>query len=301
MELTPLRYVVAIAEHGHMTRAAQALGVSQPTLSASVRRLEDEVGAALFHRTAKGVELTDAGRVFVEHASAAIAQVEGGVEAVGEMVGLNRGRIRIGGGATAVGYLLPGVIRAFRDRHPAIRLYLREAASRDVARAVRNAELDMGLVTLPLAAGDEGELVVIARRRDELKLAVPGDHRLAGRKTFRWADVEGEEILAFEAGSAVRRVIDEAAAAQGVSLRVVMELRAIDVIVRLVRESVGLAFVSGLALEAEGGNVGGLSCRDGKIVREFGLVRRADFTPSAAVEAFEGLLVGAMRGARGGV
>src|SRR5882672_4791553 len=100
MELTPLRYFRAIAATGHMTRAAQSLGVTQPALSAMLKKLEAEVGAELFHRSGRGVELTDAGQLFLTYCGEAVRAADGAVKAVRELVGLERGSIRIGGGAT---------------------------------------------------------------------------------------------------------------------------------------------------------------------------------------------------------
>jgi len=302
MELTTLRQFVAIARAGHVTRAARALGVAQPTLSASLRKLEAELGADLMHRTSKGVVLTEAGEAFLQHAEAALAQADAGVEAVRELAGLRRGVIRVGGGATAVGYLLPEPIRDFRAAHPDIQLYLREAASREVARAVRRGELDLGIVTLPLDADDASELMIVGERDDELRLATPPGHRLASRESFRWADLEGEPIIGFEAGSSIRRVIDTAAADAGVTLNVVMELRAIDIMIRMVSVGVGLAIVSDLALESPAGErspVRALRSPDGRLVRRLALIRRSDFTPSSAVAAFEGLLRPRLRRPKG--
>ena len=86
-----------------MTRAARTLGVTQPTLSAMLRRVEDELGVELFHRTARGVEPTEAGRAFLEHAAEAVRAADRGAEAVRALAGLEAGSIRVGGGATAMG------------------------------------------------------------------------------------------------------------------------------------------------------------------------------------------------------
>ena len=94
-----MRQISVIARHGHMTRAAEELGVTQPALSAAVRKLEEELGTPLFHRTGHGVELTEAGRVFIEHAGITLRAAEGTKEAVRSLVGLETGSIRVGAGA----------------------------------------------------------------------------------------------------------------------------------------------------------------------------------------------------------
>ncbi|MEQ8769393.1 MAG: LysR substrate-binding domain-containing protein [Phycisphaerales bacterium] len=290
MELTPLRYLVAIAEAGHMTRAAEALGVSQPALSAAVRKIEDELGVPVFDRTGRGVELTEAGRVFVEHARGALRDVEAGRRAVRALAGLETGTIRVGGGATAMGYLLPPAVRAVRREHPGVRFYVREAGSEAIAGAILTGELDLGIVTLPVRHVGSGDLMSVRTVRDELLLIAPEGHALAGRKSFRWADLAGEPVVGFEAGSAVRGVIDEAAGAHGVTLDVVMEVRSIQSIEQMVRAGIGVGFVSRFALEG-GAFGGGVTCRDGRVTRELAVVRRRDRTPSPAAAAFERALL----------
>ncbi|MDX2115514.1 MAG: LysR substrate-binding domain-containing protein [Planctomycetota bacterium] len=283
MELTSLRYFVSMASFGHMTKAAASLGVTQPALSSMLRKLEAEVGAALLHRTGRGVELTDAGRAFLPHAEAALRAAEEARAAVGQVMGLERGSIRLGGGATAITYLMPRAVSRFRREHPAVRFYVREAGSDAVARSVLAGELDLGVVTLPLSTPGGEDLLVRPWVEDELRLIVPSRSVLASKRTFRWSELAGESVVAFEAGSAVREVIDAAARAAGVPLNVVMELRSIESIRQMVGAGIGLGFVSSLALRAGEG----LACRDGRLARRLALVRRRDRVPSAAVTAFE--------------
>lgn len=324
MELTPLRYFIAIARAGHMTRAARALGVSQPALSAMLRKLETEAGAALLDRTGRGVELTDAGRVFLRHAEESVARADAGVRAVRELVGLQAGSLRVGGGATATTYLLPPVVGRMRRAHPGVRFYIREAGSSAVAAAVSSGELDLGIVTLPIKGPASEDLVKVPLVTDELRLIVPSDSGAPPRprrsrresranansttgasaapslglfpsalsarsaaRGFRWKDLDGVPIVAFEAGAAVREMIDRAAAGAGVTLNVVMELRSIEGIKHMVAAGIGAGFVSRFALD----DGHGLVCRDGKLTRALAIVRRRDRAASAAAAQFERLLV----------
>lgn len=278
-----------------MTRAAGSLGVTQPALSAAVRRLEDEVGATLLHRTGRGVELTEAGRAFLTHAEETLRAAEQGVRAVREVMGLERGSIRIGGGATATTYLLPPVVSAMRRQRPGLRFYVREAGSRAVAEAVLSGELDLGIVTLPVVveggAGADG-LVRVPLVEDELRLIVPPGHGLerGPRKRvgeFRWADIAGEPFVAFEAGSAVRALVDRAAAEAGVTLNVVMELRSIESIKSMVAAGIGVGLVSRFAItEGEG-----LRCAQARLTRSLALVRRRAMGASPAAAEFERVLL----------
>jgi DNA-binding transcriptional LysR family regulator len=287
MELTPLRYFIAIARAGHMTRAARELSVSQPALSAAVRKLEEEAGAPLLDRTGRGVELTAAGREFLSRAQDAVRAADAALRSVRELVGLETGSIRVGGGATAAAFLLPPAVSALRRRHPALRFYVREAGSTAVAEAVISGQLDLGIVTLPLRKAEAEQLISIRLVQDELRLIAPPAHALAARKSFRWKDLDAVGVIAFEAGSAVRQVLDDAARAAGTALGVVMELRSIESISRMVAAGVGVGFVSRFALrEGEGA-----ACAQGRLTRDLAIIRRRDKIPSPAAALFERLLL----------
>jgi len=286
MELSSLRQFIAIAQAGHVTRAAGVLGLTQPALSATLRKLEAELGAELVHRTGRGVELTEAGRVFLSHAQDTIRRAEAGAAAVRELVGLEHGSIRVGGGATATTFLLPPVVSRVRRAHPGLKFYVREGGSSTIADSVLRAELDLGIVTLPVIHPEADALQRTHLATDELRLIVPPGHALADRPTFRWKELRGEGVVAFEAGTAVRSLIDRAAAGAGVSLDVVMELRSIESIKRMVSAGVGIGFVSRFALAHEQG----IACKDGRLSRGLAMVRRRDRKPSAAVATFENAL-----------
>ena len=287
MDLRSMTQMVEIARFGHMTRAAESLGVSQPALSAALRKMEDELGTELFHRTGLGVETTEAGKVFIEHAKVTIRAGERAREAVRELVGLESGSIKVGAGATATGYLLPAAIHAVRDEYPGLKFSIREAGSLAVAEGVVSGELDLGIVTLPVDHPRGEELMVVHEISDELMLIVPTGHKLDGRKSFRWGDLEGESVIAFEAGSAVRGILDSAALSHGVNLEVVMELRSIEAIVQMVRAGIGVGFVSRFGIE-EGE---GIRAKDGRLTRTLGVVRRRDRFLSHAAGAFERALL----------
>lgn len=318
LELTPLRYFVEIAARGHVTRAARSLGVTQPALSAMLRKLEREVGADLLHRTGKGVELTEAGRVFLRHATAAVREADDAQRAVRELLGLERGTVRIGGGATATTYLIPPVVGAMRRQHPGLRFVVREAGSNAVAQAVASGELDLGIVTLPITVPDGETLEKTPLVTDELRLIAPlgGTHLPAALRdeisppspqpssrdlsarepSFRFKDLVGVPVVGFEAGSAVRLLIDDAAAKAGVTLNYVMELRSIEGIKEMVAAGIGVAFVSRFALNAGADTSGlshprdarlvGLALKAGTLSRTLAMVAPRDRIKSPAADAF---------------
>jgi DNA-binding transcriptional LysR family regulator len=297
MELTPLRTFLVVAELGHVTRAARALHLTQPAVSAQVAKLEEEIGQALFDRTPKGVVLTAAGTLFRQFVEEGIGRLEAGQRAIRELAGLEGGRLSIGGGATATTYLLPPLLGTFHEAHPDIRLFVREQGSQGVLDAVESGELDLGVVTLPGTEARKALRSIELERwlDDDLRLLVPPAHPLSRRRTFRIRDLEGLPFVGFEAGSAVRALLDAYLREAGIAVDVVMELRSIESIKQMVAQGIGSAFVSRYALDEEDH---ALDCKDGNPGRELALATRSDRTPSPAAAAFRALLRERAAGAR---
>ncbi len=276
---------LAIAREGHLTRAARSLHLTQPAVSAQLRKLEDELDTRLFHRTSKGMVLTEEGALYRRHVEQAALWLDDGRRALAGLGDLSHGSLSVGAGATATTYLLPPLLRTYHQRWPGIRLQLREQGSASVAEAVRDGSLDIGVATLPVA--EDGGLRFVPWREDELQLIIPEDHALAGRKRFAWSALEGQPMVMFEADTAVRRLIDRALEDAGVSVQLAMELRSIESIKQMVAQGIGAAFVSRFALRPGQG----LSPSSGRsLQRQLALCTRADREPSAAAKAFLNLL-----------
>ncbi len=146
---TPLRYFARIAELGSFTAAARELNVSQPSLSVAVRKLEEALGAPLFHRSRQGVTLTRAGEILLEHARQADRALGAAVD---EMLALEtepRGRFTLGAHESLAAYLLPRFMARFLERYPKVELALWNGNSRDVERAVVERRIDLGVVVNP--------------------------------------------------------------------------------------------------------------------------------------------------------
>ena len=192
VELRHLRSFLAVAEELHFGRAAARLHISQPPLSQQIRRLEDEVGARLFRRTNRRVQLTSAGQAFLAEARQAIASAE---RAVGAAQRAERGEI----GELVVGYVpsatygpLPDVIRMFRKRLPEVELKLRNLRSVHRSQALLERRIDVGLVR-PHAA--DSRLVYEALWREPVVVALPSDHPLAHRTAVTIADLASDIFL----------------------------------------------------------------------------------------------------------
>lgn len=288
MELTPLRTFLAVARAGHMTRAAQQLHLTQPAVSAQIAKLEDELGQPLFDRTPKGMVLTEAGRVFKGYVEESLQHLEDGRLALDQLAGLGRGSLTVGGGATATTYLLPPILGRFHTQHPSIRFFVREQSSHHSVEDILSGELDLGIVTLPIrtAAGTSPEtnkIEVEAWIEDELRLIVPPGHALDGQASFEWPDLEGQPLVLFEAGSAVRSIIDRLISEARIDVDIVMELRSIESIKQMVAQGIGAAFVSRFALSDP---EEGLRWAQERIPRDLAIIYQRDRTRSPAAKAF---------------
>ena len=177
MELRHLRYFIAVAEELHFGRAAQALGISQPPLSQQIQALEQELGARLFERTNRRVELSEAGRLFLEEARLVLAQVDKAADVARRAQLGELGEMKIGFTSSApFNSSIPKAIYSFRQRFPAVHLNLKEMSSRDVADALLDESIEVGLMRpLPLPES----LVATELLREPLVAVLNADHPLA--------------------------------------------------------------------------------------------------------------------------
>jgi len=287
MDLVLLRSLLAVADAGTITEAANRVSISQSALSRRLQQLEADLGAELFVRGRHGVELTDLGRQAVDHSRGIVARYDRLRQDIAAQLGLERGTVRVGGGATVTSYLLPPCIADFQAAHPGIRFYVKEAGSREIAADVAAGDLELGVVTLPVPSRDLdiSELVV-----DEIVLVARADHPFVTRRV-RVTDLEGQPFVAFESSSAIRQIIDTALGAAGVGTDIVMELRSIPSILRMVATTGHLAFVSRVSLSAEP-SLRAIPVRGLTISRTLGLATRQRIPLSAPASAFVALLRG---------
>ncbi|MGW2844875.1 LysR family transcriptional regulator [Streptomyces sp. NPDC001274] len=289
MELQQMRYVVAVAELGSFTRAAQRCLVVQSALSHQIARLEKDLGARLFDRTSRRVRLTAAGEAFLPQARQALDAAERARAEVAATAGEVRGRLAVGVIPTVSSVDVPAALRAFHLRHPQVRIVLREGASKDLVQEVRDGTVDVAFLGVlpsyrPTGVNDHelstGELVAV----------VAPTHPLAAERQVDLARLARELFVDYPDGTAARAQSEEAFAAHGLTREVACEVNGTDFIVRLVRSGLGIALLpSAFAAELTGVSV--LSV-DGAPARTERLVW-SRFRPTPAAAAFlTGLGVG---------
>jgi len=227
MELRHLRYFVAVAKTGSLTRAAAQLGIQQPPLGQQIKALEDEIGVALFERTPKRIALNPAGERFLDSAASILASVEASIEDVRRFARGERGRLRIGFTSSAsLHHLTPRVLRAFRQAYPLAEIEVEERETYELVLALQQKRIDAAF--LHIAAHEFAGLTSTVLAQEPMVVAIPADHpfaRAAKRPisltmladqdlvVYRRSDGPGifaGILKAFEAAGIVPRIVDEA-------------------------------------------------------------------------------------------
>ena len=240
MELRHLRYFVAVAEEGSLTLAAERrLHTAQPSLSRQIRDLETEVGVKLFVRGSRGIELTAAGRVFLDHARLALLQVEAAGEAARRAAQPAKASFVLGFLTGHEVVWLPEVMRVLHDELPNIDVSLASQSSPELAGALMRGKIDVAF----LRREDQAPGLTFKHLIKEPLIAVmPSNHRLAARKTIRPRDIEGETFInPTKAAPALKRVIDDYAARSGIHLRADHEAENLSMAISLVASTGGIS------------------------------------------------------------
>ena len=244
MELRHLRYFLAIVAERHFTRAAKVLGIAQPPLSQQIRQLEEEVGVALFTRTARGVTLTAAGEAFLPHAEAALREADRARTAARRIRHGDLGTIRVGfTSAASLNPLVSGAISAFRNTYPDVELRLIVQPTASLLVLLSQDQIDVAFVR-PTST-ERQSLRAIPLPDERLWIALPSGHVLAARKLLRLDDLRNEPFILYPRanGSLLYDSIIAACQSAGFSPRVVQEAPQMASMVSLVAAGVGVTLV----------------------------------------------------------
>ena len=288
LQVSHLRTLQAIAQHGSFSRAAQALRLTQPAVSMQVRHLEQALGLPLLERVGKRAFPTQAGQLLLTHADRALRELEAGVERVQALRGVVAGRVRLGTSASISIYLLPPALRRFRARYPETEVVVVTGNAAGITRAIVANELDVGIVSLPVR---DRELVVTPFFRDELVAIAPSEPVWRRMRTIEAPALAARPLILFEAGATLRRVIDGWFHRAGVAPRSPMELGNTEAIKKLVEAGLGLSVTSWFSVksEARAGTLRAIRLTP-PLERQIGLVRRRDKPRTPALDAFTAAL-----------
>lgn len=288
--LQQLAYLVALADSRSFTRAAEAVGVAQPTLSRQLRVLEDELGAPLVQRGGRdGITLTAAGEVVLPLARRMLADAESARTGVAELIGLRRGRVRVGATPSLCIGVLADVLRVFHSQHPEVRLELVESGSQPLVRSLARGELDVALVIVP-TSGVDPALHTTPLLRERLSVASPASERApTTRGSMTVHELARRPLVVPRQGYDVREATLQAYADAGETPRFAVQGGEMDAVLRLVEAGTGVAVVPDLVFA--GRPRLRRTVLTPALYRTVALARRADLVPTHSMRAFRDSLL----------
>lgn len=288
MDLHRLEVFAKVAELGSFSRAAEALLLTQPTVSEHVRALEDALGVQLLDRLGRGATPTPAGQLLLGYARRILTLTREARQAIDQFQGRMSGELVVGGSTIPGEYVLPVLIGRFKTRYPDISISLLVGSSRQVAEWVEEGRVEVAIVG---ARPGSRNLTSKDLMSDELVIVVPAQHPWAARESVTLADVKAESLVVRERGSgsrdALERALEEVGAALG-AFRIVGEMGSTQAVKQGVRAGLGVAFISRRAVgdECRAGLLSCVKLSDLNVSRSFFLVTHRDRTRSPLAQAF---------------
>jgi LysR family transcriptional regulator, transcription activator of glutamate synthase operon len=285
MELRQLRYLVALAEERHFTRAAAREHIAQPALSQQIRRLEDELGLALVERTTRRAELTEPGRLLVGRARRILAELDAAQNELLGLRGLQAGHVTIGAMHTMGPIDLSLALAIFHERHPGVELTVREHSSEEMAEMLRVDELDLAFLSVTERIESRG-LGLQQLVSEELVVLLPRGHSLGSRRRLRMAELSGEQFISFRDGARLRELLVVAGRTAGFEPLVKLESNESQRVRRLVARGLGVAILPRSDVEGPGADVAVAKLREPALTRDITLAWRAERRHAPAAREF---------------
>lgn len=288
MDLRRLEIFVKVAELGSFSRAAEALFLTQPTVSEHVRALEDALGVQLLDRLGRSTTPTRAGTLLLGYARRMLALSREAAQAIEQFQGRMSGELTIGGSTIPGEYVVPELIGAFRSKYPDVRVSLLIGSSREVQSWTEEGRVEIGVVgASPSIRSLEGRPLI----DDELVVVVGADHPWAGRADVSLEDLKTEPMILRERGSGSRETFEHALESVGLDLaafRIVGLIASTQAIKQAVRAGVGVSLISRRAVvdECRARLLACVRIRDLAVSRSFYVITHRDRTRSPLAQAF---------------
>lgn len=284
LEIRHLRYFLAVAEAGSFSRAADRLGISQPSVSQQMRDLEAELRVSLFQRRGKRILLTPTGLVFQEHARAILRQVESLLQDLTLEPDQVRGSLHIGVVPILNVALIPHLLGLFTAEHPGVSLIVEEISSTEIETALEEGRMDVGLGFLTRHSPN---LHYERLCEDAFALVVAESHPWAGREAIPVADLHGQRLLQLPDSFVMRRMADEICRKHQARPRTVAEINAIETLLRSLGALEAGALMPNIALRGrEELNLRAIPLLGNDLSLEIGLLRLIDSEGNSAMGAF---------------
>ena len=286
MNLEQLRAFVEVAELGNFTRAAERLHLAQPSLSRQITTLEQDLGAALFHRARRGSTLTTAGESLLPLARRMLADADSVRRELAELAGLQRGRVRLGATPTLCISLVAEVFAAFHAAHPAIELHVSEHGSRRLLDELAGGALDLALITTSGAASADRFTVTPLLVEELVVISSSGAPPITDRDAITLSDVAALPQVVFSPAYDLRATTDAAFRAAGLTPAAIVEGAEMDAVLRFVERGLGVAIVPAMVLVERPG-LRSVRLVEPTLTRTISIARPADIAPTAAVEVMQ--------------
>ncbi|WP_267355375.1 MULTISPECIES: LysR substrate-binding domain-containing protein [unclassified Methylobacterium] len=245
LSLRDLEYVIAVADEGHFSRAAERCNISQPTLSVQIRKLETALGVVLFERSKRRILLTEAGQVIVRQARVVLVEAQRLLAFASEGRGSPlTGRLILAAIQTLGPYLFPLVLRPLREEYPLLTLSLRESRTADIVEGLRDGRIDAALVSLPVP---QHGLTASPLFIEPFWLACPAEHALARGGALSATEIAGPDLLLLDEGNCLR---DQAIAACGAGSSIGRHATSLETLRSMVAAGAGYTLLPALAVPA---------------------------------------------------
>src|SRR5690242_8481220 len=247
IQLMQVEGFLEVARRGSVSRAAEALFITQPTLTARLKALERDLGTPLFLRTPHGMRLTDAGRAWIPYAERALRALVDGRDALAQVMTASAGHLMIAAAPAVSTYLLPDLLERFVSTHPRVEVSVRTGHSEDVVELVLRDEVQIGLGR----AIRHPELELRPFHTEDLVLVCAPDHPFTQLSSVTMAQVAAEKLIMFDRTSSYYEITQSAFLSAGVTLRGLMELDSIEAAKKMVERDLGVALLPGTAVARE--------------------------------------------------
>ncbi|MDZ5610675.1 LysR substrate-binding domain-containing protein [Bacillus pseudomycoides] len=284
MELRQLEYFRAVCEELHFTRAAEKVGISQPSLSQQIRLLEYEIGTPLFDRIGKKTALTESGRLLLRHTQNIFDELEQAQTAIKELNGLQRGSISVGTLLTVENYLIPPTLLSFHRLYPNIEVSVLGLRTGDIVKGLLENKLDIGIVFLPM---NNNELETISLYKEELTLAVPNEHPLEDKDMVSLEVLRTTPSILLPESYFIRQIINKFCNELGFLPRPILEITTMESLINMVVKGIGVTILPRPYLECLNNNkIRIIPILNSNLSREVGIIYRKDKYMSAATHIF---------------
>ena len=247
MDIGQVEAFLQVAAHRSFSRAAEALRLTQPSVTARIQALERDLGEPLFERNGRGVSLTEVGTAFMPHAQRVLKALHDGRDAVQSLRQLELGTLRLGAAPTISTYVLPDLVMDFRARYPGIEVSVRTEHSEQIVQMVLADEVQLGLERTITHA----DVVTVPLYRDEVVLVASPQHPLGQKGTASIEEVGRRGLIMFSRGSSYYTLVDNALRQAGVLVSPTMELDNMEASKKMVEKGLGIAILPKVAVEHE--------------------------------------------------